>query len=84
MRDIAKEELSEWNRRKRSWAKDSRAAASQDPNDEKDVILEIRAGAGGVRQRCSAQSYIKMYSHYAENRGGRWRSWIPTSPSLAA
>jgi peptide chain release factor 1 len=41
----------------------------KDPNDEKDVFLEIRAGAGGDEASLFAQDLFRMYSHFAEKRG---------------
>jgi len=43
----------------------------RDPNDEKDVILEIRAGAGGDEAGLFAAELLRMYLRYAERRG--WR-----------
>jgi peptide chain release factor 1 len=44
----------------------------KDPNDEKDVILEIRAGAGGDEAGLFAAELLRMYLRYAERRG--WRA----------
>ncbi len=44
----------------------------KDPNDEKDVIMEIRAGAGGDEASLFAQDLFRMYSRYAENKG--WKT----------
>ena len=44
----------------------------KDPNDERDVIMEIRAGAGGDEAGLFAGELFRMYSRYAENR--RWKS----------
>jgi len=41
----------------------------KDPNDEKNVFLEIRAGAGGDESSLFAQDLFRMYSRYAESRG---------------
>ena len=41
----------------------------KDPYDEKDVFLEIRAGAGGDESSLFAQDLFRMYSRYAEGRG---------------
>ncbi len=41
----------------------------KDPNDEKDVILEIRAGAGGDEASLFAQDLFRMYSRFAERKG---------------
>ncbi len=44
----------------------------RDPNDEKDVILEVRAGTGGDEAGLFAAEILRMYLRYAERRG--WRS----------
>lgn len=41
----------------------------KDPNDKKNVIIEIRAGAGGEEAALFASVLFRMYSHYAEGRG---------------
>lgn len=46
----------------------------KDPNDEKNVIVEIRAGTGGDEAALFAGDLYRMYSHYAENR--RWKQEI--------
>jgi peptide chain release factor 1 len=43
----------------------------KDPNDEKNVVLEIRAGAGGDEATLFASEVFRMYSRYAESQ--RWR-----------
>jgi peptide chain release factor 1 len=43
----------------------------KDPNDTKNVIVEIRAGAGGDESALFAASLFRMYSHYAEKN--RWQ-----------
>jgi peptide chain release factor 1 len=43
----------------------------RDPNDEKNVVLEIRAGTGGDEATLFAQEIFRMYSRYAETQG--WR-----------
>lgn len=43
----------------------------KDPNDEKNVILEIRAGTGGDEATLFAQEIFRMYTRYGEGRG--WR-----------
>lgn len=44
----------------------------KDPNDEKDVFLEIRAGAGGDEASLFAQDLFRMYSHFAEKQDWKW------------
>ena len=53
----------------------------KDPNDEKDVVLEIRAGTGGDEATLFASEIFRMYSRYAEAR--RWRVEV-TSVSESA
>jgi peptide chain release factor 1 len=48
----------------------------KDPNDEKNVIVEIRAGTGGEEAALFAGDLFKMYSRYAENRN--WKVEIIT------
>jgi peptide chain release factor 1 len=46
----------------------------KDPNDEKDVILEIRAGAGGDEAGLFAAELLRLYLRYAERHG--WRAEV--------
>ncbi len=46
----------------------------KDPNDDKNVILEIRAGTGGEEAALFAQDLLRMYLRYAERRG--WKAEI--------
>ena len=46
----------------------------KDPNDEKNVILEVRAGTGGDEAALFAQDLLRMYLHYAERRG--WKAEV--------
>ncbi len=46
----------------------------KDPNDSKNVIVEIRGGAGGEEAALFAQSLFRMYSMYAESK--RWKTEI--------
>ena len=49
----------------------------KDPNDEKNVIVEIRGGAGGDEANIFAGDLFRMYSRYAERRG--WKTDIMNS-----
>ena len=40
-----------------------------DPNDEKDTIVEIRAGVGGDEAALFAGDLLRMYMRYAEHKG---------------
>ncbi|MDQ3915941.1 MAG: peptide chain release factor 1 [Actinomycetota bacterium] len=53
------------------------ALVPKDPNDEKDVIVEIRAGAGGDEAGLFAADLYRMYSRYAEQR--RWKTEVLNS-----
>jgi len=45
------------------------ALVPRDPNDEKDIIMEIRAGAGGEEAGLFAADLFRMYTRYAQTRG---------------
>jgi len=47
------------------------ALLPRDPNDDRDVIIEIRAGAGGDEAGLFAAALYRMYTRYAESRGFR-------------
>jgi peptide chain release factor 1 len=47
------------------------AILPRDPNDERNVVLEVRAGTGGEEAALFAQEVFRMYSKYAESQG--WR-----------
>src|SRR5437588_10224889 len=54
----------------------------KDPNDERDVILEVRAGAGGDEAGLFASEVLRMYLRYAERKG--WRATVVDSSENAA
>jgi peptide chain release factor 1 len=49
----------------------------KDPNDEKDIVLEIRAGTGGDEATLFAEEVFRMYSRFAESRG--WKVEVTSS-----
>ncbi len=53
----------------------------KDPNDEKDVVLEIRAGTGGDEATLFAAEIFRMYSRFAESQG--WKMEITSSSESA-
>ncbi len=72
MRDLAKEELSGARARMGELEQKLKILLlPKDPNDDKNVIVEIRAGAGGEEAALFAAEIYRMYVHYAESR--RWR-----------
>src|SRR5512140_1886611 len=54
----------------------------RDPNDERSVILEVRAGAGGDEAGLFAAELLRMYLRYAERRG--WKATLMDSSDNAA
>ena len=72
MRELAKEELNESKNRLEELESELKILLlPKDPNDDKNVIVEIRAGAGGEEAALFAAEIYRMYVHYAEGRG--WR-----------
>jgi len=53
----------------------------KDPNDEKNVVLEIRAGTGGDEATLFADEVFRMYSRYAETQG--WKMEVTSSSESA-
>jgi peptide chain release factor 1 len=67
---LAQEELASLERRARTCEQDLRLLLMpKDPNDEKDVLLEIRAGTGGNEATLFAAELFRMYCRYAEREG---------------
>jgi peptide chain release factor 1 len=78
MRELAKEELNSLRERKEKLENRLRLLIlPKDPNDNKNVILEIRAGTGGEEAALFAAELFRMYSRYAESRS--WRVEIMSS-----
>ena len=72
MREMLKEELSAAKKRIEELEQDMKVLLlPKDPNDDKNVIVEIRAGAGGDEAALFAAEIYRMYVHYAE--GKRWK-----------
>ena len=70
MREMLKEELSQAKSRVEELeGKLKILLLPKDPNDDKNVIVEIRAGAGGDEAALFAAEIYRMYVHYAEGRG---------------
>ena len=73
MRELAKEELSESRARVAELEQELKILLlPKDPNDDKNVIVEIRAGAGGDEAALFAAEIYRMLVHYAERR--RWKT----------
>lgn len=75
MRDMAKTELPQMEVRKESLEKELRnMLIPKDPYDEKNAILEIRAGTGGDEASLFAGNLLRMYLKYCEKKG--WKTSI--------
>lgn len=72
MKELAQMELSELDEKlKKSEQNLKEALIPKDPNDNRNVIVEIRAGAGGDEAALFAGTLFRMYSMYADSK--RWK-----------
>ena len=72
MRDLVKEELAQSRQNLEVIEKELKILLlPKDPNDEKNVVVEIRAGAGGDEAALFAAELMRMYIKYAETQ--RWK-----------
>ena len=73
MKELAKEELADAKKRIEELEQELKILLlPKDPNDEKNVIVEIRAGAGGDEAALFASELYRMYMHYAESQ--HWKT----------
>src|SRR5438046_6179955 len=78
MRELAQEELKSLTARRDTLVSELKALlVPKDPNDQKNVVLEIRAGTGGDEAALFAAELFRMYSKYAERQG--WRIEVLSS-----
>ncbi len=78
MRDLAREELKSLVARREALVAEMKILLiPKDPNDEKNVMLEIRAGTGGDEAALFAAELFRMYTMYAERHG--WRLEVMSS-----
>ena len=83
MRDLAKEELEEGKKELEDLVAQIRILLlPQDPNDARNVLLEIRAGTGGDEASLFASDLYRMYSRFAERRN--WKTEVMSSSSSAS
>jgi peptide chain release factor 1 len=81
MVELAKEELGELAEREQSLEQEIRLMLLPgDPNDEKNIFLEIRAGTGGDEAALFVSDLFRMYSRYAEMRN--WKVEIMSSSPI--
>ncbi len=70
LRELARAEMPELQRRQTALEERLKQLLTpRDPNDDKNVILEIRAGTGGAEASLFAAELFRMYSRYAERHG---------------
>jgi peptide chain release factor 1 len=73
--DLARSELDELNLRVENITDELRKELTpKDPNDQRNVVIEVRAGTGGDEASLFAGELFRMYSRYAENR--KWQVQI--------
>ena len=78
MRELAKEEMNSAKERIEKLEQQLKILLlPKDPNDDKDIVMEIRAGEGGDEAALFAAELFRMYSHYIESR--RWKIEIVNS-----
>jgi peptide chain release factor 1 len=78
MRELAQAELKSLTARREALLSDLKILLiPKDPNDEKNIVLEIRAGTGGDEAALFAAELFRMYSKYAERQG--WRIDVMSS-----
>ena len=81
LRELAKEELGAAKARVEELEHELKILLlPKDPNDDKNVVVEIRAGAGGDEAALFAAEIYRMYVHYAESR--RWRVELVESEEI--
>jgi peptide chain release factor 1 len=77
IKELARQELAQLRRRADEFEEDLRLRLlPKDPNDEKNVVLEIRAGTGGEEAALFAADLFRMYNRFAENRN--WKVEVLT------
>ena len=75
LRELAKMEIAEYEDKIPQMEEELKILLlPKDPNDEKNVILEVRAGTGGDEAALFAQDLLRMYLRYTERRG--WKAEI--------
>jgi len=78
MRELAVEELKSLTARRDTLVNELKTLlVPKDPNDEKNVVLEIRAGTGGDEAALFAAELFRMYNKFAERQ--RWRVEVMSS-----
>ncbi len=75
LRDMAKLEISELDEKLEQYENELKILLlPKDPNDDKNVILEVRAGTGGEEAALFGADLLRMYMRYAERKG--WKTEV--------
>lgn len=83
MAELAKEDINNLSTQKEELEKELEVLLlPKDPNDDKNIIVEIRGAAGGDEANIFAGDLFEMYSRYAENQG--WRIEVTNAEEGAA
>ncbi|MBI3696425.1 MAG: peptide chain release factor 1 [Acidobacteria bacterium] len=78
MRELAQQEMASLEQKRGEIEGDlRRLLLPKDPNDDKSIVLEIRAGTGGDEATLFAAEIFSMYTRYAESQG--WRAEITSA-----
>ncbi len=83
LRELARAEMPGLQRRQAALdERMKRLLTPRDPNDEKNILLEIRAGAGGAEASLFAANLFRMYARYAERHGWKVETLSLSSTGL--
>jgi peptide chain release factor 1 len=81
--ELAREELPELEARQTALEQEiALLLLPKDPNDDRNTLLEVRAGTGGEEAALFAADLLRMYTRYAERRG--WRVELMSSSAASA
>ena len=72
--EMAQEELEALEPQMEEKAQEARILLlPKDPDDNRNAIIEVRAGAGGDEAGLFGAELVRMYQHYAEKHAGKWK-----------
>jgi len=83
LQEMAREELAELEPKlEQATAEFETALLPHDPNDDRDAILEVRAGTGGDEAALFAEDLLRMYLRYAERQGWKTELMVATEGTV--
>ncbi len=81
IKELARQEIKELEEKKSALEKEIKLLlVPRDPNDDKNIIVEIRAGAGGDESALFAAELFRLYTRYGEARG--WKAEVLSSNQI--